>query len=316
MPKPRIATIGDVNVDLITRIDKMPALGKQVVTDNFEVHGGGCSANFALSCARLGMDIRLFGKVGDDVFGSYVLIELEDNKVNTKNVKLTNNKTGVTVAIVEGIERSFISFRGENSTFNINDIDISKIEADIVHLPSYYLLESLRPDYSSLIDVLHRAGIKVSFDTGWDPMGFIKETTEPLFDILPKTDIFVPNIDEARKILGVKETMKPEKVADILLGMGIKVAAIKMGRNGSLIASKDMMEMVPAFDVKVVDTTGAGDNFNAGFISAYISGKDLRMCAIIGSATAALKVGGVGWSTYATRDQVNAFLKERGYEGL
>ncbi len=87
---PKIATIGDVNVDLIARIDKMPDLGKQVITKDFQIHGGGCSANFALQCARLGMDTQLFGKVGDDVFGTYVLVELDDNKVNTKNVRLTD----------------------------------------------------------------------------------------------------------------------------------------------------------------------------------------------------------------------------------
>ena len=102
---PKIATIGDVNVDLIARIERMPDLGKQVITRDFQTHGGGCSANFSLSCARLGMDVQLFGKVGDDVFGTYVLVELDDNNVDTKNVLLTENRTGVTLAIVQGIER-------------------------------------------------------------------------------------------------------------------------------------------------------------------------------------------------------------------
>jgi ribokinase len=125
---PKIATIGDVNVDLIARIDRMPDLGKQVVTSDFQTHGGGCSANFSMQCARLGMDIQLFGKLGDDVFGRFVLIELEDNRVDTRNVRLTDRKTGVTVAMVQGIERSFVTFRGENATYNINDIDLTKIK--------------------------------------------------------------------------------------------------------------------------------------------------------------------------------------------
>lgn len=313
---PKIATIGDVNVDLIARIDRMPELGKQVVTKDFQVHGGGCSANFSLSCARLGMDIQLFGKVGDDVFGTYVLVELEDNNVDTSNVLLTENKTGVTVAIVQGIERSFITFRGENATYNINDIDLTKINADIVHLPSYFLLDGMRYDYSKLIDLLHSAGIKISFDTGWDPRGFTHETVEPIFDILPKTDIFLPNMDETRNILGLDEKTRPEKAAEILLDMGVKDIAIKMGKDGCVVANKENIEYVPAFKVKVVDTTGAGDNFDAGFISAYVNGRSLHDCAIIGAATAGLKVGGVGWSTYPTREQVNQFLASRGYRGL
>jgi ribokinase len=313
---PKIATIGDVNVDLIARIDDMPALGKQVITRDFQTHGGGCSANFSLSCARLGMDTQLFGKVGDDVFGTYVLVELEDNHVDTKNVVLTDNKTGVTVAMVQGIERSFITFRGENATYCLDDIDVSKIHAEIVHLPSYFLLDGLRDEYARLIDILHAAKIQVSFDTGWDPRGFTKETVDPLFDILPRVDVFLPNIDEARSILGLDPKTGPERAAEILLDMGVSVAAIKMGKDGCWVADRDHIEYVPAFVVKVVDTTGAGDNFNAGFISSYISGKPLSECARIGSATAALKIGGVGWSTYPTRKQVNTFLEERGHKGL
>jgi ribokinase len=313
---PKIATIGDVNVDLIARIDNMPALGKQVITKDFQTHGGGCSANFSLECARLGMDVQLFGKVGDDVFGTYVLVELDDNGVDTGNVLLTEKKTGVTVAMVQGIERSFITFRGENATYCLNDIDVSKIDAGIVHLPSYFLLDGLRDDYVKLIDLLHAAGIQVSFDTGWDPRGFTKETVGPLLEILPRVYVFLPNIDEARKILGLDENTGPEKAARILLDMGVRVAAIKMGSKGSWVADRNNIEYVPPFSVKVVDTTGAGDNFNAGFISAYISGRALKECAVIGSATAALKIGGVGWSTYPTRKQVNTFLADRGFTGL
>lgn len=313
---PKIATIGDVNVDLIARIERMPELGKQVITKDFQTHGGGCSANFSLSCARLGTDVQLFGKVGDDVFGTFVLVELEDNGVDTKNVLLTDKKTGVTVAIIQGIERSFITFRGENATYSLNDIDISKISANIVHLPSYFLLDGLRNDYVKLIDLLHAAHIKVSFDTGWDPRGFVKETVDPLFEILPRVDVFLPNIDEARNILGLDPKTGPEKAANILLDMGVKVVAIKMGSDGCWVADRNEIKYVPAFSVKVVDTTGAGDNFDAGFISSYICGRPLMDCAIIGSATAALKIGGVGWSTYPTRKQVNTFLADRGLTGL
>ncbi len=262
------------------------------------------------------MDIQLFGKVGDDVFGTFVLVELEDNKVDTSNVLLTDQKTGVTVAIVQGIERSFITFRGENATYCLNDIDISKIHASIVHLPSYFLMDGLKNDYLKLIDLLHAAKIPVSFDTGWDPRGFTKDTVDPLFEILPRVDVLLQNLDEVRNILDLDPNTGPERAAEILLDMGVKVVAIKMGKDGCWVANRENIEYVPSFSVKVVDTTGAGDNFNAGFISSYISGKPLRECAIIGSATAALKIGGVGWSTYPTRKQVNTFLAEKGFSGL
>jgi ribokinase len=243
-------------------------------------------------------------------------VELEDTKVDTKNVLLTDKKTGVTLAMVQGIERSFITFRGENATYCLNDIDVSKINANIVHLPSYFLMDGLRNDYVKLIDLLHAAGVQISFDTGWDPRGFLRETVDPLFEILPRVDVFLPNIDETRSILGLDPKTAPERAAEILLDMGVKVAAIKMGSDGCWVAERKNIEYVPAFKVKVVDTTGAGDNFNAGFISSYINGRPLRECAIIGSATAALKIGGVGWSTYPTRKQVNTFLADMGFTGL
>jgi ribokinase len=92
--------------------------------------------------------------------------------------------------------------------------------------------------------------------------------------------------------------------------MGVKVAVIKAGSDGCYVADGKTAEFVPAFKVKVVDTTGAGDTFMAGFISAYVNGHSLRECAVIGSATAGLKIGGVGWSTYPTRQSVNQFLQE------
>ena len=313
---PRIVTIGDINVDLLMPIKKMPRPGKQVMARDFQMHGGGCSANFSLSCKRLGMDIHLFGKIGDDMFGRYVLTLLDDDMVDTSNVLITDKKTGVTFAMIQGKERSFITYRGENATYSLDDIDVSKIHGDIVHLPSYFLMDGLRCDYVKLIDMVHAAGIQVSFDTGWDPRGFTDETVGPLMKILPKVDVFLPNIDEARGILRLGRDIKPEKAAEKLVDIGVKTAVVKLGEKGCWAADKDTLEYVPAFKVKVVDSTGAGDNFSAGFISGYISGKTLRQSARIGSAAAALKIMGIGWPAYPTRSQVDEFLRTKGLEGL
>jgi len=89
-----------------------------------------------------------------------------------------------------------------------------------------------------------------------------------------------------------------------------------MGEGGCWVVDRDTSEYIPAFKVKVVDTTGAGDNFAAGLISAYVSGRPLRRSAVVGSAAAALKIGGVGWPAYPERRQVDGFLRERGLEGF
>jgi sugar/nucleoside kinase (ribokinase family) len=134
--------------------------------------------------------------------------------------------------------------------------------------------------------------------------------------ILPKVDVFLPNIDEARGILRLGQDIKPENIAEKLLNIGVKTAVVKLGEKGCWVADKDTLEYVPAFKVKVVDSTGAGDNFSAGFVGGLISGKTLRQSALIGSAAAALKIMGTGWPAYPNRSQVDEFLRARGNEGL
>lgn len=297
----KIAAIGDVNVDLITPVECLPKKGRQVITNDFEIHCGGCAANFAFACTKLGAEVKLFGKLGDDLFGWHILATLEENRVDISNVSLSdsNEKTGSTVAIVQGSDRSFITYRGTNATFSVSDVDYKKLKVDLVHLPSFFLLDALQHDYGKIVNSVD--GLK-SIDPGWDPFGWRPEKLRQLKDILPNIDIFFSNLDEARRITGKRGA---QQIIEKLLNLGIKIIALKMG---NMVSDGKKATRLTAFDVNTVDTTGAGDAFDAGFVIAYLSGKDLIECAIFANATAALSIGGIGWSTYGTLENVNDFL--------
>lgn len=298
----KIVAIGDVNVDLIASVEDLPKRGRQVITNDFQIHGGGCAANFAFACAKLGAEVKLFGKVGDDLFGRYVLAMLENNGVDVSNVLLSDEKTGATVAIVQGAERSFITYRGTNATFSISDMNFEELRADLAHLSSFFLLEALQRDYGEIVSSVDSL---VSFDPGWDPFGWHPEKLRQLRGILPNIDIFFPNLDEARRITGKRG---PQQLIAELLDLGVKTIALKMGKKGSMVSDGKTTTRVAAFDVNAVDTTGAGDVFDAGFVVAYLSGKDLSECAMFANATAALSIGGIGWSAYGTLEDVYDFL--------
>lgn len=309
-----VLAIGDINVDIIART-KLPPKGKQVVPRDFEFHGGGCAANFAFACAKLGAKSKIVGKVGADHFGDFVIEELKKGPVDVRDVDVTEGRTGITFAMAEEGERSFVTFRGENATFSERDIPFTRLDYDIVHIPSFFLLEGMRPSFSRLATRARNQGAFTSIDTGWDPFGKWAET-EFLIDSIKSFDAFLPNIEEARAILKAP-VAKEKTLVERFLRIGPKVVVIKRGAKGSIVGEKnERVRRVPPFRIKAVDTTGAGDVFGAAFLLAYLSTKDVEVAGRFASAAAAISVAGAGWSSYPTLDQVNDFLRKKGFRAV
>ncbi len=308
----RILAIGDINVDIILRSGP-PHKGKQVVINDYDVYGGGCATNFSYACAKLGAKVKLIGRVGGDYWGNHVIQELDGAGVDVCDVNLVKSgKTGVTFALVENLERSFISFRGENARFSAKDMQKEFRGFDLVHIPSFFLLESLQQDYAGLMRKAKEDGALVSFDTGWDPFGRWSGN-KALPPALKMADFFLPNLDEARKILGKPKASESE-AANGFLRTGLKAVAIKNGARGSFVADGKNSAKIPAFKVGVVDTTGAGDVFNAAFMVSYLSGNDVVVAGRFANAAAALSVTGAGWAKYPKLADVNALLRSSGFE--
>ena len=172
-------------------------------------------------------------------------------------------------------------------------------------------MERLRPIYSKLARKAHEAGAVVSFDTGWDPLKKWSKT-EYFSGALKSSDVFLPNLYEARAILN-EPKWNEEKLAKKFLRMGIKAVAIKTDKRGSFVADDSKSARIPPFKVKVVDPTGAGDVFNAAFLLSYIRDRDVVSSGRFANAAAAIKITGAGWSSFPTLAQANQLLQRNGF---
>lgn len=305
----KVLSVGDLNIDIVVPFE-LPPHGKQVFVEDSHLSGGGCAANFAVACAKLGARSKLISRIGADMFGKYLIEELNHHRVDVKDVIVSPyGKTGISLVMVQGNERSIITSRGVNAAFSFADLRKIRINAELVHLPSFFILERLRPAYKKIEERARKAGALISFDTGWDPSGrWLK--TKHLLKALKGCDFFLPNIHEARAILN-KPRANAKELAEELLLMGIKAVAIKMGHRGAFVADGSTFAHIPPFEASVIDPTGAGDVFNAAFLLTYIKTGDIIKSGRFANAAAAIKIAGAGWSSYPTTAQVYQLLQQK-----
>jgi len=290
-----ILCLGQFTADVVVRgVEKLPEKGKSIFVDKIELHNGGCACNTAIDLARLGVSTGVTGKVGKDTFGDFLIRLLTKHKIDVRGLKQDSesNTSSTVVLISQDGERSFLHYSGTNAKLTIEDINFELIkETKLLHVAAIYLLPAL--DGIPIAQILKRAkdiGVITSLDTAWNAKGQWLEKIEPS---LPFVDFFLPNIEEASMISG-KDSL--EEIARFFLSYGIKVVGIKMGDKGCYIQSKDKRLYIPAFKVKAVDTTGAGDAFVAGFLTGIIKGWDLEFTGLFANAVGACCVMEVGAS--------------------
>lgn len=275
---PDVTSIGDVNIDLITKIKGFPEKDRQTVVEDYSMRIGGCAANFAASCADLGLNTRLICKIGDDVFKNFIL----DN-LNFDVRYSSGGKNGITQAFsFEDGKRSFVTYRGTNKEFKFEDINLKDIEGKYAHITSYFLT-GIGAKTGEILRHCRSRGIKTSFDTGWDPFGW--NNIPEILEALKHVDIFFPNMDEARKISGKKEV---KEILKFLLEYA-EIIALKNGSKGCYIASSDEVHSIKPYKVNVSDSVGAGDAFDAAFIYAHSKGLGLKEAGEFANAAGAVK---------------------------
>ena len=298
-----VTSIGDINLDAITsKLKELPEKDSQMVVSDMSLSSGGCAANFAKAINRLGLETRFIGKVGDDVIGEF----LRNSMDNVELVLSKGKKTGITFAMVfEDNTRSFVTYPGSNGEFTIENVDFDLIEGKYLHVGSFFL-QGLREDTKKVLDHAHGRGMSTSFDTGWDPAGWCKEDITLVREILKGVDIFFPNLKEGEAITGAKGR---EKVCEELLALGPQIIALKLGSEGSYIANGKERISIPPTKVDVVDTTGAGDVFDASFVYGHSKGWDLEKVGKFANAAAALSTRDYGSNGYPAPDDVNSILQ-------
>lgn len=278
-----VLVIGELNCDLILRGDVTPAFGQvEKLIDDAELTIGSSSAIFACGAARLGLRVGFVGKVGDDSFGRFMVESLAARGIDTRGIVVDSSiKTGLTVILSRGNDRAILTYLGSIATLRPDEIDPAHLRrARHLHLGSFFLLDALRPAVADLYAAAKDAGLSTSLDTNYDP----RETWDGgLSGVLAHTDVFLPN---AAELLAITRTTEIE-AGLAALRERVGTLAVKLGADGSRAMRGPLEAHAGIVPVELVDTTGAGDSFDAGFIYGYLAGWDLvrtlRLAAACGS---------------------------------
>jgi len=285
-----ILVAGELNVDLVLQgYHAFPEPGKEVLVDDFLMVLGSASAICAMGLARLGDPVAFLGKVGDDPWGSYCLDCLLGRGIDVSRVvRDAAIKTGVTVAITSPRDRALVSFLGSISALAAGDVtDAALAGFRHLHVSSYFLQQRLRPGLRDLFARARRRGLTTSLDPGFDP----SETwAGDLRDALREVDLFFPNEVELRGLAGAGDV--GEALRRLENGRTRTVA--KLGREGAATLDGGALVRVPVFPIEPLDSTGAGDSFNAGFLHAWLAGAPVEDALRLGAACGALSTRGLG----------------------
>lgn len=283
-----VLAVGDVNIDLVLGIETLPEFGQEILAHSLSQHLGGCTANFACYCARLGLRTALLARVGRDGYGDFLLAELQRFGVSTEHViRDTDRPTGITVSLSGPTDRAFVTHLGTiDSLTGTDGPDALLAQADWVHVGSFFLQSKLRPDVSDLLRRARAQGGRTSLDTGYDPA----EGWGGLAEALTEVSLFLPNEVEAMAITGQRD---PETALAALSRLAPAVA-LKLGADGAAYAARGERLMAPPFGVDVVDTTCCGDAFDAGFVAATLQGLPPVECLAWGNACGALVASAAG----------------------
>ncbi|MGB8984340.1 MAG: carbohydrate kinase family protein [Anaerolineales bacterium] len=300
-----ILVAGEINPDLILTGNINPEFGqveKLITSSTLAV--GSSSAIFACGAARLGLKVAFIGVCGDDVFGHFMLDEMQQRGVDVSNVILRKDgQTGLSVILNQVADRAILTHLGLIADLQASDIpDRLLRQTRHLHVASYFLQTKLQPDLPALFHRAHSFGLTTSLDTNYDPT----EKWIGFGNLLSVTDIFFPNKTEALSITGFDDI---ESAAEQLASKS-RLVAIKLGADGAALQTKDKTIFTPSIPVNIVDTIGAGDSFDAGFLYGYLNHwdleKSLRLATVCGALS--MRASG-GTAAQPTLDQALAFLK-------
>ncbi len=276
----------------------LPGPGRLVLVDEMELHTGGCAMNTATGLARLGTPVEIIARVGDDPFGDFMLRQLDERGIGARGVSrdLELGTSATMVMVDPDGERRFVHYLGANARLTLADVDLDVVAgAAVLHVAGSLVMPGLDGEPTAeLLKRAQAAGVTTFLDVVWDDTGRWMELVGPS---LPHVDYFVPNLAEARALLGLEPggADEPEDVARALLDRGVGTVALKLGADGCLVmAGSGEVLRVPAFEVDVVDATGAGDAFVAGFITGVWRRWPLDRTARFANAVGGLCVTGLG----------------------
>jgi len=275
-----VLVAGELNIDLILdKLDQFPVIGKEIMAADMIYTLGSSSAIFASNLSTIGVSVNYCGCVGGDSFGDKILKDLAAKNVNTENIILSKTSgTGITVAFNFNQDRAMITYPGAMNELKGIDIkDNMLTQSQHLHVSSVFLQPALKPGLVELFKRAKTLGLTTSLDPQWDPK---EEWQCDWNNLLPLVDVFLPNIEELKNITG-KTSMK--EAINAIKNIS-NIIVVKNSTEGATIFYKDEIIEQPAFiNNEFADAIGAGDSFNAGFISQFIQKKSLSECAECGA---------------------------------
>lgn len=309
MPALDVVGLGEVVIDLIASIPRFPEPDEKIFATKYEKHPGGVTANFCVAISRLGMKAGFIGGVGEDADGTYLRDTFRRERVDAS--RLVTRKGASTplnfVTITPDGQKTIFQSPYMLTVFpRPEELDLDYIsEARVLHITA------LRVDTAErALKYAKKEGLITSFDLEKHVAVYGFEKLAPLIKL---TDILLPNKMGALTFSG---TQNLREAAEKLLALGPKTVVITLGEKGCLIKTEKETLEVPAFMVKAVDATGAGDAFNAGLITGILNQWDLREAAKFANAVAAMKITHIGAQAgLPTRREVDGFLEKRGQKG-
>lgn len=306
MKEPRVLVIGELNVDIVaTGLRGLPEMGAEILAQDCELTLGSASAIFAVGMSKLGHRVTFVSQVGRDSFGDFCIARLKQLGVQTSNVmRKANEKTGVTIALSGRSDRAMITYPGAIASLTADRVNDRLLKQhDHLHLTSYYLQKSLQPSFAEILQRCKASGLSTSFDPNSDPSD---RWNSKINSVLKYTDVLFVNEREALKLTSANSAQQALK----RLGEKTPCVVVKRGAKGAIAIQNGEVFSDSGFRVKPLDTTGAGDSFDAGFLSAYLSKQPLTECLRHGNACGALSAISIGGTAgQPTQAELQEFLR-------
>jgi sugar/nucleoside kinase (ribokinase family) len=301
MPRFDVTIAGELNLDLILYglPEQLPP-ERELLADRMMLTLGSSSAIVAHNLAALGSPVGFQSRIGDDPLGQIAIERLQQGGVDVSQVRRAPGSitTGLTVILHHEAWRNILTYAGTIAETSWEDLDLDYLaDSRHFHFSSYYLQRGLRPRVGELFQYLKSKGLTISLDTNDDPDD---RWEGGLHEVLRYVDVFLPNQREACKAAGDEDL---EAAIHKLSGQ-VPLVVVKLGRKGALAQRGSDRITSPSQEVVAVDTVGAGDSFDAGFLHEYVRGSDLPTCLGSGNRAGALSTTRPG-GTEAFRDSVH-----------
>ena len=281
-----VIVLGAAAIDHIAKVDRLPGIDEIVFAEEYTRYAGGSGANIAAGLAKLGCSVAFLGKTGDDEDGGWLLEKMSDSGIDTQAMKtVTGGKSASCfIALDDQGNRVIYALGGTALIETVDELDLPRITGSRVIC--------IGDAYVPVAAAAAEAALNNETAVFFIPGGLmVAKGLKDLSPILKNTSVLVVSRNEANMLIG---DCSSSEAGRSLRGFGPEIVVVTLGEDGAILVSESDIEMIPAIDTSVIDTTGAGDAFAAGLINAHLDNRDWRDAVEMGCAMAAIKISHLG----------------------